>query len=45
MKRTTIALAVLAVGFIMLAVGTLRGEMQIVFETAATVCLECIGIG
>lgn len=36
-------LIVLGTGFIIM--GVMRGEMQIVFQKAINICLECIGIG
>lgn len=32
-------------GIVMMLLGAARGEMTTVWRKAATVCLECIGIG
>ena len=29
----------------MMAYGISRGEMQVVFEKAVNICLECVGLG
>ena len=34
-----------AAGVLMMAYGISRGEMQVVFEKAVNICLECVGIG
>lgn len=36
---------VFAVSLIMIFVGTRTGEIMTVFQKAAYICLECIGIG
>ena len=46
MKRRWILPATLLVlGGVLMAVGIYRGEMDTVFQKAANLCLECIGIG
>lgn len=48
MKRKTsdgIKYAVLALGILFVLLGLWRGESRIVFQKAAAICLECIGIG
>ncbi len=34
-----------AAGVLMMAYGISRGEMQVVFEKAVNICMECVGIG
>lgn len=34
-----------AAGIAMMAYGICRGEMKVVLEKAANLCMECIGIG
>lgn len=43
--KKLIPAALIAAGIAMLIIGVGRGEMMTVFSKAATVCLECIGIG
>ena len=43
--RRLVPVALIAAGIVMLIIGISRGEMMTVFSKAATVCLECIGIG
>ncbi len=43
-KRTG-RFAILAAGIGMLAFGIARGELLVIFQKAALICLECIGIG
>ena len=42
-NRAAAALVILAAGF--LALGLWRGEAEVVLRKAATVCMECIGLG
>lgn len=44
-KEWTIGLAVFALGMIFMVIGVQRGEVEIIFRKAVTICLECIGIG
>lgn len=43
--RMTLVVCLLVVGVGMMAVGAARGEVTTVWRKAATVCLECIGLG
>jgi len=43
--RALIPAAILAAGIIMMVFGILRGELQLIFQKAVVICLECIGIG
>lgn len=49
MKRRTVprlcGAAVCAVGIGLMLFGAFRGEMNVVFQKAVKICLECIGIG
>lgn len=43
--RITLVVCLLAAGAAMMAFGSARGEVTTVWRKAATVCLECIGLG
>lgn len=43
--RVTLVVCLLAVGAAMMMLGAARGEVTTVWRKAATVCLECIGLG
>ncbi|MDL2206242.1 thioredoxin [Eubacteriales bacterium OttesenSCG-928-N13] len=45
MKRNVGAFILLALGVTFVVIGCLRGEPMTVLRKAATLCLECIGIG
>ena len=43
--RITLVVCLLAAGAAMMEFGAARGEVTTVWRKAATVCLECIGLG
>ncbi|MBQ3336225.1 MAG: hypothetical protein IJG80_02365 [Selenomonadaceae bacterium] len=44
-SRAKIRLIIFLAGAAMIFFGVARGELQIIFNKAARVCLECIGLG
>ncbi|WMJ90521.1 CD1871A family CXXC motif-containing protein [Anaerocolumna sp. MB42-C2] len=44
-QRLLMSLALSLSGIFMMAMGVMRGEVEIVFSKAIHICLECIGIG
>ncbi|HBV83371.1 MAG: CD1871A family CXXC motif-containing protein [Lachnospiraceae bacterium] len=44
-KRTILQFLFLLVSILMIAYGVGRGEMEIVWNKAINICLECIGLG
>ena len=44
-KSTIVALAVLAVAVVFILVGVLDGQAVKVWQKAALICYECIGLG
>lgn len=44
-KRRIVGVVLLAVGFVFIGIGAMRGEVSTVFTKAINICLECIGIG
>ena len=45
MKTSKFSLVLAALAVVMIAVGTLTGEAQLVLSKAIKICMECIGIG
>ena len=43
--RAYLGPAILLASVAMMAFGIHRGEMQVVFDKAVRICMECIGIG
>ena len=44
-SRLRIRLIIFLAGAAMIFFGVARGELQIIFNKASRVCLECIGLG
>lgn len=44
-KRKLLSTVLFLLGIVLIALGILRGEENIVWEKAVKICLECIGIG
>ena len=45
MKTSKFSLVLVALAVVMIAVGTLTGEAQLVLSKAINICMECIGSG
>jgi hypothetical protein len=45
MKQRIISVAVMLIGGLCICAGIYRGEVSVLFEKSAQICLECIGIG
>ena len=43
--RFTVPTIILLAGVTMMILGILRGELQMIYQKAILICLECIGIG
>jgi len=43
--RVILPAVILLAGIAMIITGILRGEPDLIFQKAAIICLECIGIG
>ena len=44
-KRRAIGIVILVIGILLIAAGVFRGELDAIFQKAAIVCMECIGLG
>lgn len=44
-RKNTIRAALFAAALIFIIFGGFRGEILLVFRKAASICLECVGIG
>jgi hypothetical protein len=44
-RKNLIRAALFAVALVFIIFGGFRGEMLLVFKKAASICLECVGIG
>ncbi|MGI6256729.1 MAG: CD1871A family CXXC motif-containing protein [Anaerovoracaceae bacterium] len=44
-RRTILFGGVVVLGIAFIALGIVRGEVDVVLRQAITICLECIGIG
>ncbi len=44
-NKRLLSLLLLCAGFLMIALGVIRGEHETVLAKAIKICLECMGIG
>ena len=44
-QRTRVRMLLLIAAVMLLVLGTIRGEVSVVFTKAVNICMECIGIG
>ena len=43
--RTFLPAVLLIAGIVLMVIGIWRGELELIYQKATVVCLECIGIG
>ena len=43
--RTILPAVLLLAGVVLMVTGIWRGELELIYQKATVVCLECIGIG
>jgi len=44
-SKFVLPVIILSAGIFMMMLGILRGELQMIYQKAILICMECIGIG